>query len=35
MPAGANGLDQICKGVEQFDHKALVLLIKQDQALCV
>ena len=35
MPAGANSLNQICKGVEQFDCKALVLLIKQDQALCI
>ena len=33
MPAGANSSDQICKGVEQFDHEALELLIKQNQAL--
>ena len=33
MPAGANSLDQICKDVEQFDHKVLVLQIKQDQVL--
>ena len=35
MPAGANSLNQICKGVEQFDHEALILLIKQDQVLHV
>ena len=35
MPAGANSSDQICKGVEQFDHKVLILLIKQNQVLRV
>ena len=33
MPAGANSSDQICKGLEQFDHEALILSIKQNQAL--
>ena len=35
MSAGANSLNQICKGVEQFDHEALILSIKQNQTLCV
>ena len=35
MPAGANSSDQICNDIEQFNHKALVLSIKQDQALRV
>ena len=35
MPAGANSLNQICKGVEQFDCEVLVLLIKQNQVLCI
>ena len=35
MPAGANSLNQICKGTEQFDCEALVLSIKQDQVLRV
>ena len=35
MSAGANSLDQKCKDVEQFNYEVLVLLIKQDQVLCI